>query len=123
MYSGNNNFTSDIVNSYAWDTAIVFIQNFSGDADYSIQPGKSTTGEWAETGENRLASDRQVDVRCNIYDMAGNLWEWSSETSINEGKPCTARGGGFNSENTPLYRGSYSLNYVQSGGFRTILYL
>ena len=123
MYSGNNNFTSDIVNSYAWDTAIVFIQNFSGDTDYSIQPGKSTTGEWAETGENRLASDRQVDVRCNIYDMAGNLWEWSSETSINEGKPCTARGGGFNSENTPLYRGSYSLNYVQSGGFRTILYL
>ena len=123
MYSGNNNFTADIVNSYAWDTAIVFIQNFSGDTDYSIQPGKSTTGEWSKTGESILASDGQIDERCNIYDMAGNLWEWSSETSINDGKPCTSRGGGYNSENTPLYRGSHSLNFVQSGGFRTILYL
>ena len=31
--------TSDLINSYAWDTAIVYIQNFSGDTDYSRQDG------------------------------------------------------------------------------------
>ena len=31
--------TTDLINSYAWDTAIVYIQNFSGDTDYSRQDG------------------------------------------------------------------------------------
>ena len=36
MYS-DSNFTSDLINSYAWDTALVFIQEFSVDKDYSRQ--------------------------------------------------------------------------------------
>ena len=41
MYSSSN-FESDLINSYAWDTAIVFIQEFSGDTDYSRQAGRNT---------------------------------------------------------------------------------
>lgn len=33
----NEKVISDLVKSYAWDTGIVFIQEFSGDVDYSKQ--------------------------------------------------------------------------------------
>lgn len=36
MYNSNN-FESDLINGYAWDTALVFIQTFSGDNAYSTQ--------------------------------------------------------------------------------------
>lgn len=36
MYNSKN-YTSDLINSYAWDTAIVFIQECSGDKEYSMQ--------------------------------------------------------------------------------------
>ncbi|MFQ9297554.1 MAG: hypothetical protein ACLR4X_03910 [Clostridia bacterium] len=32
----------------------------------------------------------------NIYDMAGNVWEWTFEKNDNESSPCTCRGGRFN---------------------------
>ena len=83
LYSSNNNFESDIINSYVWDTAIAFIQTFSGDLDYSNQSGENTEKELLLTGESILKSDNKADVRCNIYDMAGNVYEWSTETCIN----------------------------------------
>lgn len=36
MYTSNN-FTSDLVNSYAWDTAIIFIQTFGGRENYAYE--------------------------------------------------------------------------------------
>ena len=75
LYS-NKNFVSDLVNSYAWDTAIVYIQNCSGDTDYSNQ--KHTNEE---------------DVRCNIYDMGRNWLEWTTETHTTDNRPCVSRGG------------------------------
>ena len=83
MYSSDN-FQSDLINSYAWDTAIVFIQEFSGDTDYS---SIAKCGE-ATDGTNN-------DVRCNIYDMAGNTWEWSTETYSRANIPCVHCGGNF----------------------------
>ena len=43
LYSSNNNFQSDLINSYVWDTAIVFIQTFREDSDYSKQKPLQTT--------------------------------------------------------------------------------
>ena len=40
---GNDYVESDLMNSYAWDTAIIFIQTFSGDIDYSKQNRIQTT--------------------------------------------------------------------------------
>ena len=80
-------FESDLVNSYAWDTATVFIQKFSGDTNYSRQPGKNTTRRLEKCGESLLANltngDEVLDRRCNIYDMAGNTWEISTESTYN----------------------------------------
>ena len=96
LYSNQSrNYESDLVNSYAWDTAIVFIQEFSGDTDYSKQIRLQST--IAKTGE---ASDgTNKDVRCNIYDMAGNVREWTTETISNTSYPYVNRGGYFNSNN------------------------
>ena len=84
MYSSSN-FTSDLINSYAWDTAIVFIQKCSGDTDYS-QQNSLNTGSLATTGTTN-------DNPCNIYDMASNCVEWSTETAKNNSIPCVNRGG------------------------------
>lgn len=122
MYSQEQDYTSDLINSYAWDTAILFIQEFSGDEDYSGQSRLQSTE--AKTGE---ATDGNVkDVRCNIYDMAGNASEWTTETCNNrEGKyPCTSRGGRHNDAgyNTKHRIGDTTINAHQIFSFRPIIY-
>ena len=96
MYSSSN-FQSDLINSYVWDTAIVFIQEFSGDTNYSQQ--RRLQSSIAKCGE---ATDGiNNDVRCNIYDMAGNTREWNTETTSNTYSPCVDRGGSY--DRTDVY--------------------
>ena len=122
MYSTNNNFESDLINSYAWDTAIEFIQTFSDNKLYSEQ--HAVQGDIKLTGSIDSASN-SYDVKCNIYDMANNTSEWSTETGIKDEFPCTSRGGVFNQESYVAigryYSGTISSHEIYS--FRTILYL
>ena len=112
MYSSSN-FESDLINSYAWDTAIVFIQEFSGDTNYSQQRGRNTARAVQKCGESILdynldEGDVAQDIRCNIYDMAGNTYEWSTETFSFTGIPCVHRGGNYNvTSNYTSYRFYY----------------
>ena len=80
--------TTDLINSYAWDMAIVYIQNFSGDIDYSYQTSKNQT--LSNTGING-------DEVCKINDMASNTLEWTTEYNRSSGgsikNPCNIRGG------------------------------
>ena len=114
MYNSSK-FTSDLMNSYAWDTAIVFIQNCGTNKKYSLQ--KSLNTSLLETGAT-------TDLQCNIYDISSNLMEWTTETYDNSKGSCISRGGAFERSSYTSYRGtasiSDSLEYV---GFRTILYL
>ena len=103
MYSSSN-FESDLINSYAWDTAIVFIQEFSGDTNYSQQRGRNTARAVQKCGESILdynldTGDEAQDIRCNIYDMAGNTREWSTETFSLTTVPCVILGGRYNFTN------------------------
>ena len=41
----------------------------------------------------------------NIYDMAGNVWEWDLEKSFNDSCPIVNRGGSYD------YKGNYSASY------------
>lgn len=130
MYNSTN-FESDLINSYAWDTAIVFIQKFSGDSNYSTQVGKNTESEPQKCGESILETvdtgDEAEDVRCNIYDMAGNCTEWTTETSINNSVHpyhYVAHGGrcvGDYEAGGRYY--SYLNNCFSTGSARPILYL
>ena len=129
MYKSSE-FDSDLINSYAWDTAIVFIQEFSGDTYYSTQNGENTARTVQKCGMSMLSiisdGDNAQDKRCNIYDMAGNTFEWTTETDYVSGYPCTYRGG--NSTSGYYTYTSYRYTFTTSGSyfdysFRPILYL
>ena len=67
-------YASDLVNSYAWDTAIIFIQIYSTETDASSYASKNKSTSFANTGKNN-------DKYCNIWDMSGNVVEWTTEYS------------------------------------------
>ena len=127
MYS-DSNFESDLINSYAWDTAIVFLQKFDNRANkaslkpYSQQTSLNT-GSLASQGTNNLSDASKQDVVCNVYDMASNCWEWTTETYIYSSSSCTYRGGYcYNSDNYTSCRNS--TDYYSDGfSFRPLLYM
>ncbi len=102
MYKEESKFTSDLVNSYAWDTAIVFLQTFDNRTNktkpYSRQ--NSLNSSLANRGTNNLQEKENQDKICNIWDMASNTFEWTAEicSGLNDSfyGPCTGRGGTFN---------------------------
>ncbi len=122
MYSdtdSNIGVKSDLVNSYAWDTAIVYIQEM-GNANYANQ--KDGNGTLKDTGSTG-------DEKCKIYDMAGNVREWTTEyssaTNDSGAIPCLNRGGHYYNS-TPftarrnLIDAATIINFV---GFRPLLYV
>ena len=122
MYNSDK-FTSDLINSYAWDTAIVFIQNCGTNTKYSIQNSLNTS--LAQTGTNSLTDTSKIDVQCNIYDMASNIGEWTTETSSDSSNPCVYRGG-FYDGNSSCTSNRYDYHTSRSTadfGFRPLLYL
>ena len=114
--------TTDLINSYAWDTAIVYIQEFSGDADYSRQDGISINSSLTNTGANG-------DEVCKINDMASNTVEWTTEYSTNayssSAYPCTSRGGNYyDSVSCASFRGdNNATNSYKNFTFRPTLYM
>ena len=117
------NFESDLMNSYAWDTAILFIQECSEDEDYSGQRSLNT-GSLAPRGTNNLSTK---DVVCNIYDMASNCIEWTTETYNRTLSPLVHRGGlyGISSSchTAGRYSGTTSYDGDDDDSFRPLLYL
>ena len=129
MYTGTP-FESDLVNSYAWDTATLFLQTFdnrtiANKKVYSNQNSLNTESDGLATqGTNKLDTSKQ-DKICNVYDMASNCIEWSTETCTYSYCPCTLRGG--------FYNDSYGYTSVRGyggttdggdiGSFRPLLYL
>ncbi len=111
MYSSDSNFESDLMNSYAWDTAIVFLQKFDNRANKaSLKPysrQNSLNGSLASQGTNNLSDASKQDVICNVYDMASNCIEWTTETFSSSNVPCTRRGGSYN----------YNYNYTSSRSY------
>lgn len=122
MYNSNN-FTSDLSNSYAWDTATLFLQTCGNNrTPYSRQIRLNDA--LMQTGTNTLTDTSKIDKQCNVYDMAGNLIEWTTETSNDPEYSGVLRGGNY------LYDFQYTgyrINWNVNGnyidyGFRPILY-
>ena len=119
MYNSSN-FTSDLVNSYAWDTALKFIQQCSDETTYSIKLPCQTT--LVKCGDSTDGVKR--DKFCNIYDMSSNTTEWTTETGITTPDSFVSRGGYYNSSQKTSARINYiaTLNYKYHS-CRPILYL
>ena len=127
MYS-DSNFESDLMNSYAWDTAIVFLQKFDNRANktkpYS-QQNSFNIGSLESKGTNNLSDASKQDVICNVYDMASNCYEWTTETCSGSDAPCASRGGNY-----CVSYGCTSTRYCSmtsfssdSSSFRSLLYM
>ena len=119
-------YASDLVNSYAWDTAIVFIQTYSVKTDYASHNESNTTKAFTATGKNN-------DKYCNIFDMSGNASEWTTEYSTNSDgsifNPCVLRGGYYDTDGGRAHdctsdRGSdYTIISYSNLGLRPLLYV
>ena len=114
MYS--TGVTSELMNSYAWDTATLFLQTFGENNKYSRQ-NILNTGILALNGTDN-------DKQCNVYDMASNVYEWTTETYSISALSCTYRGGNYYYSKSTSYRGYYSTSDSSSYfGFRPLLFL
>ena len=120
MYKNDKYVESDLVNSYAWDTAIVYIQAM-GNSNYANANGGTNTS-LKDTGSTG-------DEKCKIFDMAGNEWEWTTEygsyTDSRCAYPCTIRGGYFDNSvyytsDREYYNATDSFGKI---GFRPLLYV
>ena len=123
MYPENNNYTSDLVNSYVWDTAIVFIQTYGGEVNKNYSRHLAANYEMEKSGPDKTGTT--TDKVCNIYDMASNCGEWSTETSSHGNGQCVMRGGNAGSpKDCSSTRNSTNTSYINGGGsFRTTIYV
>ena len=132
---------SKLVSSYAWDTAIAFIQKTNSDygssseeGNYDDSPTFTYTGI-ADTEKNKqtkangtrtIIPTGQTTAVNNIYDMGGNVWECTTESCSDTDNPYTHRGGDCRvhfADNPAGHRVYGSGNAYGFGGFRLTLFL
>ena len=115
------------------------------DVEFPVEQGNKysiatnwTLGEWNDvpanyakpifdTGGNGIllttgATER--NSKMNIYDLAGNVWEWTLEKSTNTNNPYAIRGGNYCSFDS-YCPASYRIDIISRDvtlGFRTVLY-
>ena len=126
-----------LVSSYAWDTTIAFIQKVNSDYGNSSEEGNykdiafsytDITGasKTKEKNSSVLVPTGQTTPVCNIYDMGGNVWEWTTESSSSTYSPYAERGGGYDNGFASFpaglrYDGSVNANV--DTGFRLTLFM
>ena len=99
----------------------------------SIVVSNETTGKMKKTEQSSYSNGillttggtEQSNVM-NIYDIAGNVYEWTLEKTSDTYGPCASRGGGFNytgSSSPAAYRDNYPTDYSRYFiGFRVSLF-
>jgi len=133
----NSEANSYLCSSYAWDTAVNFIQNNSTAKNYSTsiegfngnwkpQEVKDTSGNVIKpAGISQQLNTGLTTQFCNIFDMGGNEAEFTTELNPGTSETVVLRGGSYDDYGYPAgYRwddgsGLASLSY----GFRATLFL
>lgn len=104
---GGPGATTYLCSSYAWDTAINFIQN-NGFPNYAKAREDSYNENWGDKNvkdskgniikaankAERLPTGKTTP-KCNIYDMGGNVSEFTTEVMPSTSDPVVLRGGSY----------------------------
>ena len=136
MYSEedtNYGAISTLIYGTQWDTALRFIGAYNvGETGYDTYATNSTgMGNYSGTGEGDTTNAEPATSgfsktfrQKNIYDMAGNVSEWTMETRANYHVHRGARYIDFGLEYPSSTRGNINLDYSDpSMGFRVALYI
>ena len=149
----NNSYTSSLMFGIQWDLVCKYLEvkstletpdinsNSTSWGNYSnvertISSDKAKQGSsWTSITGTKPASSVLLTAgasddtkKMNIYDFAGNEWEWTLEhATSNSNSPCAVRGGYYGSpaSSSPAsYRGNNSTTYSNIDiGFRPTLYV
>ena len=133
----NSEATSYLCSSYAWDTAVNFIQNNSTAKNYATsiegfngnwnpQEVKDPSGKVIKpAGTSQQLNTGLTTQFCNIFDMGGNEAEFTTESNPGTYETVVLRGGGYNGDHFPAgYRWDCNSGraYIFYG-FRATLFL
>ena len=132
----NSEATSYLCSSYAWDTAVNFIQNNSTAKNYATSitgfNGNWNSQEVKDPSENVIkpaGTSQQLNTGlttqfCNIFDIGGNEAEFTTELNPGTSEAVVLRGGLYNFDYPAGYRWDYgSGNAYVNFGFRSTLFL
>ena len=133
----NSEATSYLCSSYAWDTAVNFIQNNSTAKNYATsiegfngnwnpQAVKDPSGNVIKpAGTSQQLNTGLTTQFCNIFDMGGNEAEFTTELNPGTSETVVLRGGGYHGDHIPAgsrWDGNSGSAYF-SLGFRATLFL
>ena len=132
----NSEVNSYLCSSYAWDTAVNFIQNNSTAKNYATsiegfngnwnpQAVKDPSGNVIKpAGTSQQLNTGLTTQFCNIFDMGGNEAEFTTELNPGTSETVVVRGGNYNFTAPAGYRWDYGSGYADiAGGFRATLFL
>ena len=132
---GGEGATTYLCSSYSWDTAINFIQNTTGknyatsiigfNGNWKSQEVKDSSGKVIKpVNTAQRLNTGLTTALCNIYDMGGNVGEFTTELNPGMSETVVVRGGD-NIGNSPAgYRWDRNSGYAGSAyGFRATLFL
>lgn len=132
----NSEATSYLCSSYAWDTAVNFIQNNSTAKNYATsiegfngnwnpQEVKDPSGNVIKpAGTSQQLNTGLTTQFCNIFDMGGNETEFTTELNPGTCETVVLRGGDYYYNRPAGYRCDISSGYALIlFGFRATLFL
>ena len=132
----NSEATSYLCSSYAWDTAVNFIQNNSTAKNYATsiegfngnwnpQAVKDPSGNVIKpAGTSQQLNTGLTTQFCNIFDMGGNEAEFTTELNPGTSETVVLRGGDYDADLPAGYRWDNGSGdaYIDHG-FRATLFL
>lgn len=132
---GGEGATTYLCSSYSWDTAINFIQNTTGknyatsiigfNGNWKSQEVKDSSGKVIKpVNTAQRLNTGLTTALCNIYDMGGNVGEFTTELNPGTSETVVLRGGSYNNYGPAGYRWDHgSGGAISYCGFRATLFL
>ena len=125
MYTSNE-YTSTLLTGAAWDRTLLWLYE-TGEKTLSEIVNDSTSWGIYSTDRINTGSDEKTSAN-NIYDLAGNWREWTTEGSVGNSDDKYARGGAYtisNSDSSAMNRKLLNaiITSSQIAGFRPALFL